>query len=73
MVVPHLKVPASGSSSSIKILNRVVVAISFSPTKAILSPLFTRKETLSSTFTAVHGLGEALHRQDLLARLPVHA
>ena len=50
MVVPHLKVPASGSSSSIKILNSVVVAISSSPTKAILSPLFTRKLTLSSTF-----------------------
>ena len=45
MVVPHLKVPASGSSSSIKILNSVVVAISSSPTKAILSPLFTRKLT----------------------------
>ena len=72
VVTPHLKVPSSGSSSSMRILNRVVMAISFSATKAILSPRFTRKDTLSQHLHAVHGLGQALHRQDLLARLPVH-
>ena len=48
---PHLTLPSSGSSSPMRILNRAVCASSFSPTKAILSPRFTEKYTLSSSFT----------------------
>ena len=50
-VWPHLTLPSSGSSSPMRILNIVVCASSFSPTKAILSFLPTMKETLSRSFT----------------------
>ena len=51
MLIPHLNSPSSGSNSPIIILNNVVTANSFSLRKAILSPLFTRKVTLSKTLT----------------------
>ena len=44
MLIPHLKLPLSGSVSSIRTRNSAVIASSF-PTKAILSSLPTVKET----------------------------
>ena len=50
-VCPHFTLPSSGSHSPVRILNRAVWAFSLSPTKAILSPWPTMKDTLSNSFT----------------------
>ena len=50
MLSPHLKLPLSGSSSSVSILKSMVIACSLFATKAILSFLRTVKLTLLSSF-----------------------
>ena len=51
METPHLKVPSSGCSSSIRILNSMVIACSLSPIKATLSVRPRVKLTLFRSFT----------------------
>ena len=51
MLRPHLKLPLSGVSSSMRILKSIVIACSLFPTKAILSFLRTVKLTLLRSFT----------------------
>ena len=51
MLSPHLKDPLSAISSSISILNNMVIDCSFFATKAILSFLRTVKFTLSRSLT----------------------
>ena len=48
---PHLNVPSSGCSSSMRILNSMVIACSLSPMNATLSVRPRVKLTLFSSFT----------------------
>ena len=70
VLTPHLTLPSSGSSSPMRILNRVVWAISLFAHKGNLVPLVhDERLTLSSTFTPSTVLDTSVDSENVLAQL----